>query len=483
MSRINTNVPSLRAIHRLGVNQADLSIRLERLSTGLRINRGRDDPAGLIASEILRSEVRTIQQAVENSVRANNVLSTVEGAMNEVSALLLDLQALTVSTANETGLNESEVRANQLEVDSILDSIDRIANTTKFGSRKLLDGSMAYLLSNVPPAALNAVAVFAAHLPTNGSRPVTVEVTQSAQTARVPFVGTNSSGVSQTSATTIEVRGALGNELLTFASGTTLTQIRAAINNVTAITGVSAVLSTATTGGIASALVLNSTSFGSDAFVSVEPLSGNFVETGNNNIMRRDTGVDAGVLIDGQPASVKGFRADVRSNGLDARIYLDPTFGQTLSSATFTIAGGGGVFQLTPEITPAGQLDFGFGSVRTTRLGNAVTGQLNSLRSGGTNDYASRNFDTAQAILDEAIDQVASFRGRLGSMQRNHIDTNINSQQVALENVTASESNIRDANIAVEVSALTRAQILVQSTQQTLQIANSVPNLVLSLLG
>ena len=85
--------------------------------------------------------------------------------------------------------------------------------------------------------------------------------------------------------------------------------------------------------------------------------------------------------------------------------------------------------------------------------------------------------------VEEAVDQASSLRARLGNIQRNQIDPSIASQGVALENITASESLIRDADMAVEVSALTRAQILVQSTQSTLQIANSIPNLVLSLLG
>ncbi len=117
-----------------------------------------------------------------------------------------------------------------------------------------------------------------------------------------------------------------------------------------------------------------------------------------------------------------------------------------------------------------------------THLGNPVTGLMYTLRSGNTNDLKSRNFFTAQQIVNEAIDQVSFYRGRLGNVQRNQIEPNINSQKVTLENVTASESIIRDADMAVEVSALTRARILVQSTQSTLQVANSVPSIVLSLL-
>ncbi len=483
MTRINTNVAALRAINRLRPNVNDLDVRLERLSTGLRINRGRDDPAGLIVSELLRSEIRSTEQAISNSTRASNVISTAESALNEVSTLLLDLQGLVVSSANQAGLTDSEVKANQLAIDSILDSVDRIGNTTQFAGKRLLDGSQDYLLSSIPSTALDSISVFSARLSPNTTRDVTVQVTQSARTAQLSFLGANSGGTSTTSATTIEIKGTLGVKLLSFASGTSLAQVRNAINNQSNATGVSAIVSAPSAGTAASAILLNSTTVGSDAFVSVEPFAGNFVSSSAGSSASRAIGVDTGVIINGQTAAVSGLRADVRAGGIDARIYLAQSFAQTLSSASFSLAGGGSIFQLAPDVNPNGQLFAGFGRVASTTLGNSVSGLLYTLRSGAGNDLSSKNFQTAQGIINEAIDQVSSQRGRLGTLQRNHIEPNINAQSVAVENVTASESVIRDADMAVEISALTRAQILVQSTQNVLQIANSVPNLVLSLLS
>ena len=125
MSRINTNIASLQGINRLTRNNADLALRLQRLSTGLRINTGKDAPAGLIASETLRSEIAGINQAIDNSNRATNVLNTAEGALGEVAALLLEVQSLTSGAANTGALSKEEVAANQLQVDSILNSINR----------------------------------------------------------------------------------------------------------------------------------------------------------------------------------------------------------------------------------------------------------------------------------------------------------------------------------------------------------------------
>lgn len=483
MSRINTNIAAIQAIRHLKGNYADLSLRLERLATGLRINRGRDDPAGLIASERLRFEARSIEQAIDNSARAANVISTTEGALGEVNALLLDLQALVVEAANQGAMTAEEINANQQQIDSILASIDRISNTTSFGGKKLLDGSQGYNLSSLPTNALGSVSVFAARLQRGVPRTVTVDVIQSAQTAQLAFVGINAGGISTTSATTIEVQGTMGTTILSFASGATLADIKTTINNATLITGVSAVVSSPAGGGMASAIVLHSTTYGSDAYVSVTPIQGSFVTPGNTNAALRDEGQDAGVLVDGQRASVNGLRADVHTMDLDTRVYLTATFGQTLSSATFSITDGGTLFQLTPEVTPNGQVHIGFNSVRTTQLGNELVGRLITLRSGSSNDLDSENYVSAQEIIEEAIDQVSTYRGRLGNFERNTIDPNIRSQGVTLQNIIASESVIRDADMAEELSALTRAQILVQSTQATLQIANTIPNLVLSLLA
>ncbi len=473
MTRINTNIPSMIAQGRLRTNTNDLQTRLERLATGLRINRGKDDPAGLIASEILRSEIKAIDQAIDNSQRAINVVSTAEGAINETSSLLLDLRALLVSSANDGALSPEEVEANQLEIDSLIASIDRIANTTSFGSKKLLDGSLGYTVSGVNTTSLESVSVFSAKVPENGVRNVVVQVTASAEAASQQITA------SATGAAAIEITGKQGTEILSFASGTTIAQIQTSINAVSDTTGLSASVS-------GSVLTINSNTFGSESFVKIKTLSGTFL--GDSNYAAgaaavEDKGVDPTVLVNGQVADARGLRINIRTNGLDGRFYLSQAFAQSATNTTFDVTGGGSTFQLGPSVTPASQVSIGINSVSSGSLGNSVIGFLNSIKSGGTNEVKGKNFIAAQNIVSEAINQVATARGRLGSLQKNQIETNIRSQQIALENVSASESIIRDADIATEVSALTRAQILFQSTQNTLQISNSLPQAVLGLLG
>src|SRR5947209_710954 len=213
MSRINTNISSLQAMHRLATNQSDLSTRLQRLSTGLKINTGKDAPAGLIASETLRSEIAGINQAVDNSQRAANVINTAEGALNEVSALLLQVQGLTNQAANTGALSPDEIAANQLQVDAILNSVNRISNTTQFNGVKLLNGSLDYTTSGLAVNKINVATINAAKIPDNGTVNIAVQVTGSAKLGTLSYAA---SGIGATP-TTIEIAGNNGTEQVSFA--------------------------------------------------------------------------------------------------------------------------------------------------------------------------------------------------------------------------------------------------------------------------
>src|SRR3954462_1709424 len=118
MSRINTNVSSLIAQTRLNRAQGQLQESLTRLSTGLRINSGKDDPAGLIASESLRSDITATNKAITNSEKANQLISTADSPLNQISTLLNDVRGLVTEVANAGVLPDEQVAANQLQVDS-----------------------------------------------------------------------------------------------------------------------------------------------------------------------------------------------------------------------------------------------------------------------------------------------------------------------------------------------------------------------------
>ncbi|MCP4713299.1 MAG: flagellin [Planctomycetes bacterium] len=481
MSRINTNIASMNAITKLLGNNADLSTRLKRLSSGLRINVAKDDPAGLIGSENLRSEMAGLSAGIDNSLRASSVIATAEGALNEISALLIDIKGLLVETANKGGLSTEEIDANQLQVDSAINSIQRIANATEFEGMKLLNGAKDYTTSTLP-ASISDLEVSAAKLIDGAAMTVAIAVTTSANTG-VAFL---SGATLSTSDMTIRLATNRGSTDLTFAAATTQANVQLAINNVKEITGVSAATS-------AGAIALRSVDFGADAYVSVTVLSGQddgtndtFVlntDNASNNASVTDTGVDIVGTINGTSATGKGKKLTVRTSILDAAVTLTNSAAMATTSATFNVTGGGADFAIGSRVDAIGMEAIGIKNVSPSSLGNGTDGYLNTLKSGQSQELAGDNLYTAQRIVDDSIKDISTLRGRLGAFQKNILETNINSLRVTLENVTASESAIRDADFAAETAALTRAQILVQANTSVLSLANSVPQSVLALLG
>ncbi len=191
MTRINTNVPSLVAQNRLARSNDDLQTRLTRLSTGLRINTGKDDPAGLIASEALKSEITSLNKALSNTKRANQIIATADSALSQVSSLLNDVRGLVVEAANNGALSDDEIQANQLQVDSSLEAINRIALTTTFQGRKLLDGSLDFITTPGTgySTRVQNLQVDQANLGTSGSVSVNVNIATAATKAAVDVTG------------------------------------------------------------------------------------------------------------------------------------------------------------------------------------------------------------------------------------------------------------------------------------------------------
>lgn len=516
MSRINSNISSMIAQFNLAKNNSNLDTRLQRLATGLRINRGADDPAGLIVSQRLRTELEGIKQGIKNSERASNVIATTEGGLTEVSDMLNSIKSLVVEAANSGAFSAEEVAANQLQIDSAIDSITRIANTASFGGLKLLNGSLAYDLSGVDSTNIAKASVNGANFGGRTSIDVDVEVVGSAQQASV-FFNTNFAALSAgmtdgilPNEITVEVAGPDGVVELTLASGSTVANIVKAINDRSGVTGIQA--EPVSAADVSSGIRFFSTEYGTDSFASIKTLSGRDDYTwatltdnapgpidwaGGSGTQwstaDRDAGKDVIALVNGAVATGKGLSLDVRGPELDLSLLLTDTFATTISGtpSTFDITGGGALFQLGPQVNSNQQVNIGIGSVAATRLGGTYQLDeggsfelqfLSSLKSGGSNSLRG-NLQNASSVLDTAIDEVSTLRGRLGAFERNVLDTNIRSLQASVENITASESVIRDADFAVETSELTRAQVLSQAGTSVLALANQQAQNVLTLLG
>lgn len=473
MSTINSNVPALISQRHLAYAQRALSTSLERLSSGLRINKGADDPAGLIVSERLRSEISAVKQGIDNTTRAINVIATTEGALDEVSSLLTDIKGLIVEAANKGAFSDEEIEANQLQIDSAIESITRIANTSTFAGRKLLNGQLDYVTSSVVTSDLSDVSVHSAKFGNRDYIPVEVSVSQSALTAQLGV-----SNVPLPSAVSVDVAGPDGIITLSFPANATANDIVTAINAQVDATGVSAIASS-TTG-----VRLNTSQYGTDAFISVSKVStGGTFTTKNSSGQNasRVTGRDAVATINGFQSVGDGLELSVSSPLLKMTVTLDPTFGAGTSS--FTITGGGALFQLGPDVNTNQQENVGVKAMQANKLGSRLVGFLSQLQSGQDFALRSGEFKQASDIINEVITQVAVLRGRLGAFERNTLQTNINALQITTENLTASESTIRDTDFAEETSELTRAQILVQAGNSILAIANAQSQNVLTLLG
>jgi len=288
--RINNNVESLNAHRHLINNDRQLSKSIERLSSGQKINRGADGPASLVISEGMRAQIGSLQQAADNNEAAISLVQTAEGALNEVSKLLVDMRQRAVSAAN-LGINDqNSVNASQKEIENALEAIDRISNNTQFGSKNLLDGSNL---------------------------------------------------------------DAQGNPLVSFQIGANQGQI---------------------------------------ASVSLPNVATNQLAVGVSN-----------------------------DSGFSSLSDLDVTTGK------------------------------------------------------GAED--------AMGVIDKAIEEIAVARGDLGAFQKNTLESNLTSLRIASENMTAAESTIRDADMAVELAAFTRNQIMTQSATAQLAQANAMPKNVMALLA
>jgi len=202
MTRINTNVSSLTAQKTLARSNDALQQALTRLSTGLRINSGKDDPAGLIASEALGSDIVSTQAAISNSQRANQVIATADSGLGQVSSLLNDIRALVTEAANTGAMSADQIAANQLQVDSSLEALNRIAQTTSFQGRHLLDGTLDFTVKGATSTSLDTVKdlqIQQANLGTSGSATVSVQISAAATQAEL----TNNASPDATANTTI----------------------------------------------------------------------------------------------------------------------------------------------------------------------------------------------------------------------------------------------------------------------------------------
>lgn len=491
--RINTNVTAINAQRNLDITSGQVAISIARLSSGLRINNAADDPAGLIISEGLRAQTDGLNQAIANSQDANNLIKTAEGGLHEINTLLRSIRQLAVHAAN-TGVNDiNAVQADQTQIKSALDSIDRIALQTQFGTKKLLDGTSGISAAVVNTTTISGIYIGGTfnNLPTQ-SGDVTITVTSAATRAQAIGTATYASinaSLSTVNGTTTGSGGTvvINGQSVTVTGSDTVQTLINRINNIANITGVSADFTFANGSG---SIFLKQQTYGAN-FKIVEAESATLIYgTSGTSVagLNATVSVTAYILSNGVVTTTVSTFVGGRAAS-DSGLRVTDTFGNSIllteaGNATTTV--GVAVAKVT-----AGSLQFqiggnagqfvnaSLGNVLSSNLGNTAVSGL-TLRTIDVTTATGAN--NALLVLDEAISQVSVLRAQLGAFQKNTLESTIRFLGIGAENVAASESQIRDTNVAVEVTQFTKNQILQQAGISMLAQANQTPQLVLALL-
>jgi flagellin len=463
---IQNNVASITAQNNLNRTNNMLGSSLEKLSTGLKVNRGADAPAALVISEQQRAQISGIKTAIDNTNKAISVVQTGEGALNEMNSLLNKVRSLAIDSAN-TGVNDSQaLAANQSEMSNILTTIDRIAGNTQFGSRKLLDGSSGTsgVSTGTDVSVLKSTADTQA-----GSYGVTI--TTAAEKA------VSAAGTSQTGNLAADETLTVNKVQIKLTAGMSQQQVIDKVNEYTNQTGVKA--DTTTTGETR----LMSTQFGSAAKVQVvSSLAASATSSGFGTTVANDTGVDIAGSINGVVATGSGNTLTATSGvakGLVVSVGVDSGGDGSTSFSTTTdninVSNNSLSFQIGAN---AGQtVSFSFDKVDSKSLGTGASSLFSNL-----SQITTANGDEALKVIDQAINDVSTLRGRLGAFQQNTLQSNSNNLQTSLQNTVASESVVRDTDYATEIANYTKAQVQMQAGSTVLGNANQMTSMVANLL-
>ncbi|MGE4159022.1 MAG: flagellin, partial [Planctomycetota bacterium] len=452
---------------------------LERLSTGFKINRASDGPASLVISERLKSQVASLKQAVDTTERAHDMVSTADAALTEINALLVSIQDLIIESANDGALSQEEVLANQFQVDSAVETINRIAQTTSFAGLNLLNGNFDYVVSGFDYTTISDHSIYGAQI-TNGVSQIAVniKVTSNAQRGIVS-VATANVGSRNNSGLSLLVSGNKGSELIVLGPEASSLDITSAVHALVYATGVDATISGAN-------LVFRSVDYGSDQFVSVRDVTRQNI--GNELLDSRDYGKDVDALINGIAAAARGLKISTNTFQLNASFTLSADFftdnntgSGTSAVSTLIITSGGATFQLGDDSNIRDQEFIGIQRITADNLGDGSLGFLNQIMTGQDYQLLS-NPEHAHKIVDAAIDDISNLRARLGAFAAHTLETNVTSLHTAILSLENSLSRIIDTDFASETAQFTRNQILVQASTSILAQANTTAQSVLQLL-
>lgn len=515
---INTNIASLNAQRNLDKSQGALQTSLQRLSSGLRVNSAKDDAAGLAIIDRFTSQIRGLNQAARNASDGISISQVAEGALAESTNILQRMRELAIQSAN--GSNSAADRTNlNKEVIQLQAELTRIADTSRFGTQRLLDGSFGAQTFQV-----GAIA----------NETIDVSLTQSFQAGQIGLVGF---AVTEATTDTPEEFNALyaattggfsastktltvGGESISLTDGMSARDLAARYNATDALSGVTADTQVALTGSLAGtssvsgstiAVQINggttftatlgdlggASSIASALLTALNGTGGVASQLSSAGITYTATGGDL-IFTDAEgdniQVAVTVAGSSTSSVGITLANYENvagtPTQDTTGGVAASVALSGAGSF----DQIATGFLDFsaavgntastvtvvGTGGISGTDITTATTQTLAS-NVGAINISTAAGAQSAIETLDGAIQTIDDARADLGAIQ-NRLESTISNLTNIVENVSAARSRVQDADFAQETASLTRNQILQQAGISVLSQANSLPQQVLSLL-
>ena len=580
--RVNSNIAALNALRHLQQTEQELGKNLERLSSGRKLNHAADGPASLVISEQMKTQISGLGQAIRNSESSISMIQTTEGALNEVSNILINLRQLAVHAANEGTNDEKMLQADQNEVDNLLSTLKNISRNTQFGTRTLLDGSnsatgvvigngLEFVLASdeaksthssgykvdITQVATRSMMVAAHRLsleevspsdPNNaisfvineGGRTISVDLknnndlrekieslTASAKRNGTPEAKTRAErGIQQLIAFEMQKMADDANMDLDIFVYRPADNLGPFLQNFDTLNDALTEMSR-TPGeinnfitGLDEVIVLRHRQFGSGPGFTVSSTLENYFGENikSNEAVFSVPGRDVEGNIGGSPGINGGGAAMGRGQFLTGAPGAEGEgvtikYGETTDDVIYEIFNrsenkAAGLFRReNNNETLVGDDVDGFVHVSQNSLVFQIgpnQGQLRrisvdsinpeELAKGIENNSNFRNLaeidvlDAGAAqdtllLVDQAIDDVSTMRGNLGSFQRNALEANLHSLRVSKENLTASESMLADTDMAQEMSSLVKNQILLSSGTAMLAQANQVPQSVLQLLN
>lgn len=479
--RINHNISALNTYRQLSSNQTMGSKSLEKLSSGLRINKAGDDAAGLAISEKMRGQIRGLDQASRNAQDGISLIQTAEGALNETHSILQRMRELAVQASTDTNTSGDRTKI-QAEVDQLATEITRISNTTEFNSRNLLAGGLNttfHIGANAQQNVVMTVSAMDAFSLNVAASSISTTLTPANGITGVSQVTTDlGAGADITISNIVNASTTANADTITGAVTTTGSAYTGAIGGTThfkinAVDGSNAVTSIqlSTDGG--------STYTG--AIVNVN--AGNF-DLGDGNVIQIAT---AAGNADTQTGSITFTpkTVDLQLGNDAGTIGAVQTVNSGVSSITLgnVTSGQTGQFSINFAALSAGTVAINqstIGSTAATTDANGNVGNKATVQK-GINVSSQSAADAAVTTINDAIETVSTERSKLGAMQ-NRLEHTINNLSTSSENLVAAESRVRDVDMAKEMMEFTKNNILSQAAQAMLAQANQQPQGVLQLL-